>query len=153
MLTGSKVAGPVAIDAEAGIWMDVVKPWITTGTIAPGVSEDSSPKTSALDGMLSPIEVTSGGGPVTVKIDVRISAGGMMVVVAPALVMYSVTVVTPGGVVGKTTSRTSPRTVTEYVARDCAVMSAGAPRANPRHEIAKNMLVMLCKELETVEWI
>lgn len=117
--------------------------------MAPGVSE-GSPRTSALDGMLSAIEVTSGGGPVTVKMDVRMLAGSMMVVVAPGLVIYSVTVVTPGAGVGMTNSWTELLMVTEYVARDCAAMSAGAPRAKPRQEIAKNILKMVCEECETV---
>jgi hypothetical protein len=67
MLTGAKVAEPVGIDAVAGIWIEVVNPCITIGTIAPGASDDTSPSTRAPEGMLFAMEVTSGGGPVTVK--------------------------------------------------------------------------------------
>lgn len=67
MLMGAIVTEPIGIDAVAGISMEVVNPWITTGTMAPGASDDTPPKTRAPEGMLSAMEVTSGGGPVTVK--------------------------------------------------------------------------------------
>ena len=86
MLTGAIVTGPVGMEALAGSWMDVVKPWTTTGMIAPGVPDTES-CTRAADGMLFAIEVTSGTGPVTVKMEVAIlMAGGVMVVVAPGFV-------------------------------------------------------------------
>ena len=54
------------------------------GTIAPGVSD--TPCTRASDGMLLAMEVTSGAGPVTVKMEVWMLAAGVTVVVAPGSV-------------------------------------------------------------------
>ena len=62
--------------------MDVVNPYMAIGTIAPGVSDDNaSCCTSAAEGMLFAIEVTSGTGPVTVKMEVATLAGGGVMVV------------------------------------------------------------------------
>ena len=54
------------------------------GTTAPGVSD--TPCTRASEGMLFAIEVTSGAGPVTVKMEVWMLAAGVIVVVAPGSV-------------------------------------------------------------------
>lgn len=61
------------------------------------------------------IEVSSGAGPKTVKMDVWMLAGGMMVVVAWGTVMYSVTVVT------------------------WARMRVGSEAKRPRREMGRNM--------------
>lgn len=109
---------------------------MATGTIAPGVSD--TPCTRAAEGMLSAMEVTSGGGPVTVKMEVWILAG-VTVIVAPGFVWNSVTVVTLG--VGRTMVWIASLIVMEYVVSDWAMMSVGAHSAKPKRDIVKNILL------------
>lgn len=78
-------------------------------------------------------------------------AGGMIVVVAPGLVMYCVTVATLG--VGSTNSWTELLMVTAKVVRVCAVMRAGAPSAKPRRDIVKNILRKVCDRCETMQCV
>ena len=102
-----------------------------------GPGDSDAPCTRAAEGMLAAMEVISGAGPVTVKMEVWMRRAGVTVVVAPGWVWYSVTVVTRG--VGRMMFWIEPLMVREYVVRDWAMMRAGALSAKPRREIVKNI--------------
>ena len=91
---GAMVTVPVGIEAVAGSWSWVVKPFIAMGTTGPGDSVEGP--TSAPDGMTDAIDSTTGTGPVTVKMRVSM----LMLVVAGRVTVDPYTVVVIVGATG-----------------------------------------------------
>ena len=93
---GAMVTVPVGIEAVAGSWSEVVKPFIAMGTTGPGDSVEGA--TSALAGMAEAIDSTTGTGPTTVKMRVSV----LILVVAGMVTVDPYTVVV---IVGATAIR------------------------------------------------
>lgn len=102
---GAIVTVPVGIEAVAGSWSDVVKPFTAMGTTGPGDSVEGA--TSAPDGMAETMDSTTGTGPVTVKMRVSI----LMLVVAGRVTVDPYTVVVIVGATGITMLWGVPLTV------------------------------------------
>ena len=91
---GAMVTVPVGIEAVAGSWSEVEKPFIAMGTIGPGDSVEGA--TSALAGMAEAMDSTTGTGPTTVKMRVSV----LMLVVAGMMTVEPYTVVVIVGATG-----------------------------------------------------
>ena len=91
---GAMVTVPVGIEAVAGSWSWVVKPFIAMGTTGPGDSVEGP--TSAPGGMTDAMDSTTGTGPVTVKMRVSM----LMLVVAGRVTVDPYTVVVIVGATG-----------------------------------------------------
>ena len=128
------------MDAVAGRASDVVKPCTTIGTMAPGDSSDGLDDcTRAAEGISPAMEVSSGAGPVMVKIEVAmLRAGGVMVVVRPGWVRYWVTVVEALGR-GRMREWSVLLIVSGEVVRDWARRREGVVSARPRWVIVRNI--------------